>query len=335
MGPIKVCITLAFSSPASHQLQQSLLYPSSLRAEISAFAGAEILSETTLKNWMVTPRAAAIPRYSPLVRVNPAAPPPSQLMSTQPAFCGRSNPCKKAQYLRVWAAIFSVKFGICKRQKARRDSDSLFPGERARRSEFRQFKSAWAARTSVSAARSPPARSRCRAMRHRPTRDGEWVRALLARKPTKVAPVALANKTPRIVWAVMMRGEVTRRRTFSGNRHRRHQPIQHARVKRNVMASGRAADREDPNNSRRKAARSLDRDPISERHQGQRSWAPHHRAEHMTAPDHLAKTALNLLRRWGPSTYETCTRRTGFRSQAIRHDEPDCFKDRDRSPFHG
>ena len=43
--------------------------------------------------------------------------------------------------------------------------------------------------------------------RNRPTRDGEWVRALLARKPTKLAAVALANKTARIVWAVMMRGE--------------------------------------------------------------------------------------------------------------------------------
>ena len=43
--------------------------------------------------------------------------------------------------------------------------------------------------------------------RNRPTRDGEWVRALLARKPTKVPAVALANKTARIVWAVMMRGD--------------------------------------------------------------------------------------------------------------------------------
>ena len=37
------------------------------------------------------------------------------------------------------------------------------------------------------------------------------------------------------------------------------------------MASGRAADREDPDNSKRNAARILDRDPISELHQGQRS----------------------------------------------------------------
>jgi transposase len=43
--------------------------------------------------------------------------------------------------------------------------------------------------------------------RNRPTRDGEWVRALLARKPTKLAAVALANKTARIVWAVMMRAD--------------------------------------------------------------------------------------------------------------------------------
>jgi HEAT repeats len=73
------------------------------------------------------------------------------------------------------------------------------------------------------------------------------------------------------------------------------------------MASGRAADREDPNNSKRRAARSLDRDPISELHQGQRSDAPHQRAGHMTAPDHFAETLLNILRRRGPSTYEFCT----------------------------
>jgi hypothetical protein len=58
------------------------------------------------------------------------------------------------------------------------------------------------------------------------------------------------------------------------------------------MASGRAADREDPNNSKRRAARSLDRGPISALHQGQRSDAPHQRAGHMTAPDHFAETLL-------------------------------------------
>ena len=51
--------------------------------------------------------------------------------------------------------------------------------------------------------------------RNRPTRDGAWVRALMERKPTKVAAVALANKTARIVWAVMMRGMATARGRFS------------------------------------------------------------------------------------------------------------------------
>src|SRR5271156_4405050 len=70
------------------------------------------------------------------------------------------------------------------------------------------------------------------------------------------------------------------------------------------MASGRAADWEDPSNSRRKAARILDRDPIRELHQGRRSYAPHREAGHMTAPDHIANaTSKNPCMR-GPSTYE-------------------------------
>ena len=70
------------------------------------------------------------------------------------------------------------------------------------------------------------------------------------------------------------------------------------------MASGRAADWEDPKNSRRKAARNLDRDPIRELHQGPRSYAPHREAGHMTAPDHIAKaTSKNPCMR-GPSTYD-------------------------------
>ena len=52
--------------------------------------------------------------------------------------------------------------------------------------------------------------------RNRPTRDGVWVRALLDRKPTKVAAVALANKTARIVWAVMMRGDGYRAKQVLG-----------------------------------------------------------------------------------------------------------------------
>src|SRR6516162_5639608 len=64
------------------------------------------------------------------------------------------------------------------------------------------------------------------------------------------------------------------------------------------------------NNSKRQAARSLDRDPTSELHQGQRSDAPHQRAGHMTAPDHFAEAQLNILRRRGASTYEFRTIRS-------------------------
>ena len=38
--------------------------------------------------------------------------------------------------------------------------------------------------------------------KHRP-----WLTALLARRPTKVAAIALANKIARMVWAMMARGE--------------------------------------------------------------------------------------------------------------------------------
>ena len=39
---------------------------------------------------------------------------------------------------------------------------------------------------------------------------GGWVRSLLERKPTRLATVAVANKTARIAWAVLVRGEVYR-----------------------------------------------------------------------------------------------------------------------------
>jgi transposase len=38
--------------------------------------------------------------------------------------------------------------------------------------------------------------------KHRP-----WLTALLARRPTKVAAIALANKIARMAWAMMTRGE--------------------------------------------------------------------------------------------------------------------------------
>jgi transposase len=52
--------------------------------------------------------------------------------------------------------------------------------------------------------------------RNRTTKDAAWVQGLLARKPTKVAAVALANKTARIVWAIMVRGEAYRSKDVIG-----------------------------------------------------------------------------------------------------------------------
>ncbi len=52
--------------------------------------------------------------------------------------------------------------------------------------------------------------------RNRTTKDAAWVRGLLERKPAKVAAVALANKTARIVWAVMARGEAYRSKDVIG-----------------------------------------------------------------------------------------------------------------------
>jgi len=44
---------------------------------------------------------------------------------------------------------------------------------------------------------------------------GDWLKAIKARKPFKVAAVALANKLARIVWAIMTRGEAFRAEAFA------------------------------------------------------------------------------------------------------------------------
>ncbi len=52
------------------------------------------------------------------------------------------------------------------------------------------------------------ATSLVRRARHKPETVDPRVAELLARKPVRVATVAMANKTARIVWAIMTRGEV-------------------------------------------------------------------------------------------------------------------------------
>ncbi|MFT7060169.1 MAG: transposase [Pseudorhodobacter sp.] len=44
-----------------------------------------------------------------------------------------------------------------------------------------------------------------RQIKSHPERTSKWLASLLERKPARVATVALANKTVRIVWAVLTR----------------------------------------------------------------------------------------------------------------------------------
>ena len=43
-----------------------------------------------------------------------------------------------------------------------------------------------------------------------PTATGAWMRGLLERKPARLVTVAAANKTARIAWAILARGETYR-----------------------------------------------------------------------------------------------------------------------------
>jgi hypothetical protein len=61
-------------------------------------------------------------------------------------------------------------------------------------------------------ARWPSRYAKIHGTKHRP-----WLTALLARRPTKVAAIALANKIARMAWAMMAKGErgAARRRSMS------------------------------------------------------------------------------------------------------------------------
>jgi transposase len=51
-------------------------------------------------------------------------------------------------------------------------------------------------------------------MKTHPERVDPWSRALLDRKPTRLATVAMANKTARIIWAVLSKNEYYRPHTI-------------------------------------------------------------------------------------------------------------------------
>ena len=60
------------------------------------------------------------------------------------------------------------------------------------------------------------ARADLRWSRHRKERRSVWQESLLARRPTNVVLVAMANKTARVVWAMLSRGEAFRAEARSG-----------------------------------------------------------------------------------------------------------------------
>ncbi len=55
--------------------------------------------------------------------------------------------------------------------------------------------------------------SRIRSMRTKPEKFDPWFADILARKPSRVAAIAMANKTARIIWAVLTRNEPYKVRT--------------------------------------------------------------------------------------------------------------------------
>ncbi len=55
--------------------------------------------------------------------------------------------------------------------------------------------------------------SRIKQIQMHPDKFDPWFANILERKPAKMAAVAMANKTARIVWAVLSRGEDYRLRT--------------------------------------------------------------------------------------------------------------------------
>ena len=57
------------------------------------------------------------------------------------------------------------------------------------------------------------ARTVLRWSRHKPTPRSGWQQGLLARRPTNVVLVAMANKTARVVWAMLTRGETYNAKT--------------------------------------------------------------------------------------------------------------------------
>lgn len=61
------------------------------------------------------------------------------------------------------------------------------------------------------------ARAVVRIMKARPASADDWIGRLLQRRPVNVAVAAQANRTARIAWAVLAKGETYRAPTRSSN----------------------------------------------------------------------------------------------------------------------
>ena len=56
--------------------------------------------------------------------------------------------------------------------------------------------------------------SRIRLIKAKPEKFDPWFADILARKPSKLAAIAMANKTARIVWAILTRNEPYKERAI-------------------------------------------------------------------------------------------------------------------------
>jgi transposase len=108
---------------------------------------------------------------------------------------------------------------------------------------------------------------------HRP-----WLTSLLARRPTKVAAIALANKLARMAWAMMARNECYKNPPLL-RRERDHSrssgcDVTVGRVNSTNAAPGRSGDQDNPLGPQHRRMRAIDRDLIRGGHYGQRSREP-------------------------------------------------------------
>ena len=128
--------------------------------------------------------------------------------------------------------------------------------------------------------------------KHRP-----WLTALLARRPTKVAAIALANKIARMGGRSWPRANATKNRRARGVNEIApgiRCDVKAGRANSTYCRAGRSGDQDNPFGPEHCQMRAIDRDLIRGGHYGQRSCEPHQQAEHMAAPINAALVKITL-----------------------------------------